>query len=473
MLQDYDTYDATGLALLVESGDASPEEIVEAAIAKIEEVNPVVNAVIIEAFDRGRATAKEGPARGPFRGVPFLLKDIHAQWAGVEYTQACRFLKGFVPQEDSPLTSRYKAAGLVLLGRTNCSEMGLLSTEPLLYGPTRNPWDLTRVVGGSSGGSAAAVAARMVPAAHANDGFGSIRIPAACCGVFGLKPTRARVPESTDFGGLGVDHVVSRSVRDSAALLDAVRGSPAESPYYATDPVRPFVQEVGEDPGRLHIAFSTKDPMGREYSAAVSEAVISTAKLLEEAGHHVEESDIPFGSTVLEQGQKLMIAGAPAIRRQIDEWAARLGKTPTADDFEPYTWFLYSAGDSVKAVDLLIAQQALRALAETAISFFHQYDVFLNAVLAETPPAISEISFSPESPTGGWERINEWARPFNASLANMTGQPAMSVPLAWSDDNLPIGIQFTGRYGDEATLLRLGSQLEEARPWADRMAPLR
>jgi len=469
---DLENLDALGLAQLVDKGELTPQELLDDVAARTERLDPEVNAVVIRAFDKAQEAIDAGLPEGPFRGVPFLLKDIHAEWAGVEYTQASRFLEGYVPPADAPITQRYKQAGLVLAGRTNCSEFGLLSTEPELYGPTRNPWNLDHTVGGSSGGSAAAVAARIVPAAHGNDGFGSIRIPAACCGVFGFKPTRNRTIGGSGIGGLAVDHAITISVRDSAALLDVVRGTTQESPYHAVDPERPYPEEVGRAPGRLRVAFSTASLDGRSYAPPVAAAVRDTAALLEALGHDVEEGAPKLPRSPQEFQEQMAGMSAPALRGQVDMYAEALGRTPSPELFEPYTWMLYEQAPEVSGLQVLMGMQYMELIAHSVVPFFNTYDVWLNATCATPPPPLGAWSFSGDEPAHGWEAVDEWEPPLNASLANFTGQPAMSVPLAWTDDDLPIGLQFFGHYGDEASLFRLASQLEEARPWADKRPSL-
>ena len=294
-MTDLARLDATAQAELVRRGEITTLELVDAAIDRIERANPILNAVVTPTFDRAREAARGDLPAGPFRGVPFLLKDLSAAWAGVRMTSGSAFLKDFVAPVDSVLVRRYFAAGLVVLGKTNCPEFGFLpTTEPRLFGPTRNPWDLERSPGGSSGGSAAAVTAGMVPFAHGNDGGGSIRIPASCCGLVGLKPTRARITQAPllgdVMGGLVVDHALTRSVRDSAALLDATAGPAPGDPYLAPPPARPFLDEVSADPGRLRIAWTARNPIGAPVDPECARAVEETAALCAELGHVVEEA---------------------------------------------------------------------------------------------------------------------------------------------------------------------------------------
>ena len=473
-MNDIALLDATAQAELVRNKQVNPIELVEAAIERIERVNPQINAVVTPMYDIARKTA-EGPLpNGPFSGVPFLLKDLGAGYAGVRQTQGSEYLKDFVSPFDSELTARYKRAGLIVAGKTNTPEFGLVpTTEPRLFGPTRNPWDTQRSVGGSSGGSAAAVAAGIVPIAHANDGGGSIRIPASCCGLFGLKPSRARVPLGPllgdMMGGLVIEHAVSRSVRDSAALLDATAGPELGDPYYAPPQERPYIEEVGADPGRLRIAFSTRTATGSPLHEDNIAAVKDAAALCEELGHHVEETaPPPINAEMLQEAFiTIWAAGVP--------WGAdgigRLtGRQPSPDKFEPLTWALYEQGKQTMAGDYLLAVTALQQMARTVAGFFERYDLWLTPTLASPPPKLGHFDATPDNPMTGFERAIEYV-PFTP-LQNATGQPAMSVPLYWNSEGLPVGAHFAGRFGEEATLFRLAAQLEEARPWAQKRPPV-
>ncbi|MBW2090533.1 MAG: amidase [Deltaproteobacteria bacterium] len=473
--------DATAQAELVRSKEVKPIELVEAAIERVERLNPQLNAVITPLFDRAREAARGDIPDGPFTGVPFLMKDIGAYYAGARMAMGTSVLKDFVPDHDSELTARFKKAGLVIIGKTNTPEFGLLpTTEPVLFGPSRNPWNTDRTTGGSSGGAAAAVASGMVPMAHANDGGGSIRIPASCCGVFGLKPTRARNSLAPDFGdmmsGLVIEHAVARSVRDSAALLDATAGPVAGDPYWAPPPKRPFLEEVGADPGRLRIAFSTETATGTPVHADCVEMVRDAAKLCQELGHEVIEAGTiveppPMaegGQNLLEQSFTVLWAGGLA--STINGIAMLTGQSPKPEDYEPLTWALYEQGRAFSASDYLMAVQMMQRLARLIAGFFEDYDLLLTPVLGSPPVPIGTFDATKENTEQAWERVVQFA-PFTA-IFNATGQPAMSVPLFWNDEGLPVGAHFVGRFGDEATLFRLAAQLEEARPWADRRPPV-
>jgi amidase len=459
--------DGLGQAELVERGQVSPVELVEAAIQRIERLNPALNAVVVPAFDRGLEAAVRGPGGGPFAGVPYLLKDLCVEWDGVRFTEASRFLRDNVSRHDQELTIRLRRAGLVLLGKTNTCEFGLLPTcEPALFGPTANPWDTSRTPGGSSGGSAAAVAAGMVPMAYANDAGGSIRFPASCCGLFGLKPTRARLPLGPEYGdifsGMVVEHAVTRTVRDSAALLDATAGPAVGDPYWAPPPARSFLEEVDVDPGRLRIAFtSTRSDGGPVHPDCVA-AVAAAAALCEELGHDMIERDLPgLDEQVLVAGDALDGASVAWI---LDYWVRKLGREPAPGEIEPLTRLWWEAGASVTGSQYLLAIHDLQAFSRTVARFFTEVDLWLTPTLSQPPVRTGEISGLSEDPEATMQRAGAFMG-FPGWVANLTGAPAMSVPLHWSPDGLPIGVHFLGRYGDEATLLRLAAQLEQARPW--------
>jgi amidase len=461
--------DGTAQADLVRRKQAKPIELVEAAIARIERRNPAINAVVMPMFDSARAAAQGPLPEGPFHGVPFLLKDLLASYAGVRTSAGSAFLRDFVPDHDSELVARLKRAGLIVVGKTNTPEFGILpTTEPRLFGPSRNPWDLERTTGGSSGGSAAAVAAGMVAMAHANDGGGSIRIPASCCGVFGLKPTRARNPLGPDFGdimgGLAAEHAVTRSVRDSAALLDATAGPDIGDPYWAPPPARPFLQEVGADPGRLRIAFTASALNGVAVHADCVRAVREAAQLCSKLGHEVDEAAPGIDGERFSKA--FLTIWSVGCARAIEGNAILLGRRPTPDQFEELTWALAEQGRAVSAAAYLLTVTFLQGIARQVARFFVKYHVWLTPTLAEPPLPLG--SFDPRSgnPLYGLQRATSFV-PFTP-ICNVTGQPAMSVPLLWNEQGLPVGTHCVGRFGDEATLFRLAAQLEAARPWAAR-----
>ena len=465
--------DATAQAELVRKKEVKPIELIDAAIERIERINPTINAVVTPMYDQARSAADSPLADGPFTGVPFLLKDLLAACAGVRMTSGSAFLKDFVPTHDSELVARYKRAGLVVVGKTNTPEFGILpTTEPALFGPSLNPWDPTRATGGSSGGSAAAVAAGMVPFAHGNDGGGSIRIPASCCGLFGLKPTRARNPLGPEFGdmfsGLVAEHAITRSVRDSAALLDATSGPDVGDPYWAPPPARPFLQEAGADPGRLRIAFTTAAPSGVQIHRDCVTAVNDAARLCSDLGHEVEEAAPQVnGELMAPMFMTVWSAGCTWI---IDRAAGELGRQPSPEQFEPGTWALYQMGQKQTGAGYMTALNWIQAASRDIARFMLDYDVWLTPTLGEPPLPLGSFDSPAEHPMAGMARAVQFV-PFTP-VCNMTGQPAMSMPLHWNDEGLPVGTHFVGRFGDEATLFRLAAQLETARPWAERRPPV-
>jgi amidase len=465
--------DATAQAELARRKEVKPIELVDAAIERLERVNPKLNAVVTPMYEQARAAAQGPLPEGPFRGVPYLIKDLLASYAGVRMTSGCAFLRDYVPGHDSELVARLKRAGLVILGKTNTPELGILPTcESRLLGPARNPWNTQRSTGGSSGGSAAAVAAGAIPMAHANDGGGSIRIPASCCGVFGLKPTRARNPLGPEvgdiMGGLVVEHAVTRSVRDSAALLDSTCGPALGDPYWAPPPARPFLQEVGADPGRLRIAFTTATPTGDPLHADCASAVRDVAALCTQLGHEVEEAAPSVeGGAVMQAFIAVWSAGCAWV---IDGAAYQTGKKARPEDFEPLTWGLYEMGRLQTASAYLMAWTLLQRISRQIAEFFVRYDVWLTPTLAEPPVPLGTFDSPPDNPLKGLFRAAQYV-PYTP-LFNVTGQPAMSVALYWNGEGLPVGTHFVGRFGDEATLFRLAAQLEQARPWAGRRPPV-
>ncbi len=492
ILGEYASTDALGLAELVRRRQVAPLELVESAIARIESLNPRLNAVVYKAYERARREAVEPLPAGTFSGVPFLVKDLLAMEAGVPSTGSCRFLATWAPDHDSELVRRLRAAGLVILGRTNTPEMGILpTTEPELRGPARNPWDLARTTGGSSGGSAAAVAARMTPMAHGNDGGGSIRIPASCCGIFGMKPTRARNPLGPDLGegwhGLVVEHGLTVSVRDSAALLDATAGPDPGAPYAAPPRERPYLEEVGREPGRLHIALSTRSLFGRTVHDDCVAAAADAARLCEKLGHAVEEAEPPLDGAAL--GKAFLVVVAAEIAAEIAQAGVLMHRRPTPAGFEPGTWFLGQVGRTFTAADLAEAVRRIHRAGRELARWFERYDALLTPTLASPPPGLGELgprradllglAVLRAVPVGftlkkALDRLAGDAFEFAAftEIANITGQPAMSVPLHWNAEGLPIGVQFIGRFGDEATLFRLAGQIERERPWASRLPAL-
>jgi len=479
---DLATLDATGQAELVRRGECTPRELVDAAIERIERLNPKLNAVIHPLFGKARRSADGAPAGAPFRGVPFCVKDAVCHTAGDPYHVGMRFLKqrNWVEDDDSFLARRFRDAGFVFVGKTNTPELATsITTEPLAYGPTRNPWDVTRSTGGSSGGSAAAVASGMVPAAHANDMGGSIRAPASECGLVGLKPSRARTSIGPNFGEywgpLTHEFVVVRSVRDVAGILDAVAGAAPGDPYTAPLPLRPFADEVGADPGRLRVGIRTAIPaMGREAHAECVAAVECAGRLLEAAGHTVERSS----PAALDQddvfGPFATIMSA-AIARDLERWSERTGDPIGADDVEPGNWAMAEMGRTITGSAYLGAVEGLQRYSRAVAGWWAGtdaapgFDLLVMPTISRPPPELGLMAplADPGESLTLMSELAHMTVPWNA-----TGQPAMSLPLHWTGDGLPVGVQLVAAYGREDLLLRVASQLEQASPWAGRRPPV-
>jgi len=472
--------DATAQADLIRRGELAPHELVDAAIARIEKLNPTLNAVITPLFDKARTQANSpNLPDGPFRGVPFLLKDLGCHSAGDPYHEGMRFLRnaGWVAESDTYMAAKLRAAGFIFLGKTNTPELGSVpTTEPQAYGPTRNPWDVTRSTGGSSGGSAAAVASGMVPVAHANDGGGSIRIPASECGLVGLKPSRGRLSWGPEHGelwqGLAVEHVVSRSVRDTAAILDVVAGPMPGDPYFAPPPARPFREEVGTDPGRLRIGMMTRAPGGviQVHPDCVA-ATTETARLLESFGHHVEESYPQVLDAAKERGRHMLTLIAGSVAAGLAQWSRKVGKPIGPNDVELHNWTFAEIGRSRTAVRYIESVEWLQADTRRIVQWWEDgFDLLLTPTIAEPPPLLGQFVATPDNPLAAARRA-EQIIPFTPAF-NITGQPAISLPLYWSVDGLPIGVQLVAAYGREDLLVRVAAQLERAHPWADRFPPV-
>jgi amidase len=475
-MDDFAVLDATAQAALVRNGEVSAAELVAGAIDRIERLNPALNAVIHPLFEQARETAA-APLPGPLSGVPFLLKDLAAECRGAPLADGSGFAAGrYVSAADSELVGRYKAAGLIILGKTNSSEFGLLpTTEPEHFGPTLNPWDRSRGPGGSSGGSAAAVASGMVPAAHASDGGGSIRIPASCCGLVGLKPTRGRNSLAQGIGdiagGIIHEHVVTRSVRDSAAILDATAGTMPGDPYYPPMPQRPFLEEVGRSTGQLRIGLGTRPLNGADTHPECVQAAVATANLCEELGHTVEEVSPSVDSGVLFKSFGQVMTAY--LGWNIAAWERRTACVPAEMDFEAVTWRMYQYSKKQTAGDYLLAWQDLQKCCRQFAGFFSDYDLWLTPTLAQPPVPLGYFDYSHETRMQHIAHLGDFTG--FTMIANVTGQPAVSLPLHWTQNKagpgLPVGVQLMGRYGDEATLFRLAAQLEQARPWHQRRPP--
>lgn len=467
-LSEYRSLDATAMAELVRRGEASPLELLDMAIGRTEEVNPQVNAVVLKHYELAREAVAAGLPDGPLKGVPFLLKDLGVALKGTVTTEGSRLFRDQVFDYDSTLVERYRSAGLVTFGKTNSPEFGSSpSTESQLFGDTHNPWNLAHSAGGSSGGAAAAVASGIIPAAHASDGGGSIRIPASACGLFGLKPTRGRVPMGPGSyetrGGCSAMHVVSRSVRDSALLLDVSQGPALGDPYAAPGRERPYIEELAREPGKLRIALMTAPIIPLPVDPQCVAAAEKAARLCESLGHKVEaaspELDVDALYNAFGMVGNVLVANKVSKREQV------LGRAARTDELEKINWVNRKAGDQVSAIEYSRGRNALHQASRRLAGFMQDYDVILSPTMALLPPKLGVLTLNQE-----FESFMMAAAAASAftGLYNMTGQPAMSVPLHWSDTGLPVGVQFTGRFGDEATLFRLAAQLEQASPWFDR-----
>lgn len=455
--------DALGLAQRIRAKELSAREAVTEAIARIERMNPEVNAVTSTRFDQALDDVERGLPDGPLTGVPFLVKDIHIDVAGLPSTRGSRLFRDRYPAYDSVLAARYKQAGLVILGMTNLSELGTSpTTEPLERGPVRNPWRPTHAAGGSSGGSAAAVASGMVPAAHGNDGGGSIRIPASMCGTFGLKPTRGRVPAApydTSFSfPLAIDHALTATVRDSAVLLDVVAGPILGSPYAPPRPERPYADEVGRDPGPLSIALSTS-AHGELTDPACASAAESAAQLCELLGHRVHPVDFDYDVAAARTSSAFIMSANTA--RTIDAELAAQGRELSDDDLEPFTRYLVEFGRTITAAEVLDALETVERLGRGVAPFFGEHDILVTPTIGLPPPPLGLLDTSNTATM--IERAGQYTN--FTSIFNITGQPSMSVPFGTAEGGLPVGVQFTARLGAEDLLFRVAAQIEQAAPW--------
>jgi amidase len=472
LIRDYAARDGLGLAEWVRSGEVSAAELAETAITVIERLNPQLNAVTIKAYDLGRQAAARVPAGAPFAGVPFLLKDLGSQWQGVPATASCSYLQGLPAPVDGESTRRVKQAGFSILGRTNVPENGwCISTEPRLHGRTHNPWRADVTSGGSSGGSAAAVAARLVPLAEATDGAGSIRVPASNCGLVGLKPSRGRVsfaPGAVDVWYGGVFFLcVSRTVRDTAAYLDAVAGGTPGDPYTPATPPDSWSAAARQPTKGLRLAVVTRAPDGNPIHPEVMAGLRGTARLLEGLGHTVEEIELDFDAPAAWAAYTRMAAVQTAGMFAALEPVA--GRPMTPDDVEPITWAAIERGRSISGIGHAADIEALRQFARDLVGQLLPFDAVLTPALTQPP-----------RPLGHWDMTMTDYDAYNALWSdavfmfpfNLSGLPAMSLPMHWTPDGLPVGVQLVGRGGDEATLLRLATQLEAAQPWIDRRPPV-
>lgn len=489
--EEYRNHDALGLAELVHKREVSPKELLDCALSRAHEVNPKLNAIVIPMHEIA-AKQCQGKISGPFAGVPFLIKDIAQDYAGVPTTAGSRALKDFVPTEHSEYVQRCLNAGLVIFGKTNTPEFALKgTTEPTFWGPTRNPWNLDRTPGGSSGGAAAAVASGIVPIAGASDGGGSIRIPSSHCGLFGLRPSRGRVPSGPHFAefwhGASSEHVLSRSVRDSAAMLDALHGPDTGAPFQIKPPARPFLDEVSMEPGKLRIAYSTRSPLGLKVDAECVKAVLNTIELLRSLGHEVEEAEPEINGIELADSFLTMYMGQTAANMA----EAKIKTGASDSDFEPDTQALAALGSALSAGEYTRTLFRWNTYARALGKFYKTYDIYMTPTVADIPARLGEQD------TPAWQQAalkpllslklgklllksgqvhktgqaNLRRVPFT-QLSNLTGTPSMSVPLHWTPDGLPIGVQFMAPFAQEGRLLRLAGQLEVAKPWFDSLPPI-
>lgn len=487
-MDDYTQCDATELAARVARGEVSPGELVETAISAIERVNPELNAVVHRMYEQAYSVATSALPPGPFRGVPMVVKDFDGFVAGEPFTASCRFLDGYVPDHDSEAIARLRRAGLVFVAKTNCPELAIFgTTEPRWRGPTRSPWNTQRSTGGSSGGSAALVAARAVPLGHGGDGGGSLRIPGSHCGLVGFKATRGRIPLGPDqgegWGGYVQWGVLTRSVRDAAAMIDVMAGPMPGDPYAAPPLTRPLAEETAIEPGRLRIAYYDGSLLGKKLDPLNAAAVRETARQLEALGHDVEAArpELDRGALV----RAFMTQIAVGIAGEVDDFAKLTERAPRPEDFEPETWFLSQTGRAMRALDLLHGRDAVQAAGRAMGAFHERFDLLLTATTATPPPRIGEVRLSAAELVGLAALRRLPAAPVlrtvldtlgpgflertpNTQLFNQTGQPAVSLPLHQTPDGLPIGVQLSAAMGREDLLTRVAAQLESAHPWIAR-----
>lgn len=465
--KEYPQFDAIGLADLIRNREISTNELIEEAISRIEKANPILNVVVTKLYDDAKFVIDSNLPDGPFTGVPFLLKEFD-QYAGAPNTYASQYFVENICEQDSEMVHRYKKGGLVILGKTNVPELGLTaSTESKFYGPCRNPWDINISAGGSSGGSAAAVASGMVPVALGSDGGGSIRIPASCCGVFGLKPTRGRNPvgptQGESWSGLVVKHVLSKSVRDSAAILDLTAGPDVGAPYYAPEPTESFLSQTNKKPKPLKVAFSIEPAFETKVDQECITAVQDTVELLKDMGHVTEEIQLDYIDDASEFWRAFYIVMMANTDVTVSAYLQKTGLVPTYDLFEKWTWLNLQRSKYNTATNFVESLQLLHRTGRRIAQLFQTFDILVTPTLAKPPPHIGYLDTMLEYEEYA-ARSGEFF-PFTACF-NVSGNPAMSVPLHFTSDNIPVGVQFVGRYGDEATLFQLAFALEEAKPWA-------
>jgi len=470
-MKGLEQYDALGLADLVKRKQVKPIELVEAVIERIEKVNPRINAVVLKEYDLSRQLADMPAQNGLFAGVPFLMKDAGFNYQGTRTTSGCRYFRDFIPAIDSLAVRRYKEAGLILVGKTNVPELAFGgTTEPAIYGPTANPWNTELSVCGSSGGAAAAVATRIVPLVDGSDAAGSIRKPAAFCGIVGLKPSRGRITwapfKANATYGMACPGPLSLSVRDVAAYLDVVAGAAPGDQYIAPKLERPFLEEVGFDPGRMKIGYTTKNPRGRRVDPECITAVENTAKLLANLGHELVEFEF---SLELDKHFFMRLAAAN-MAASIKIAEKIIGRPPVAADFEQAVWELIQRGHAISGIQIAEDIEKLYQVSRKLAICFEPFDVVMTPTVPCLPfknGTIKGYEQGLDEFCQGWWHTTDFTQP-----ANITGEPAISLPLYWTDSGLPVGVQFIARYGQEAPLLRLSGQLEKVRPWFNKKPPI-
>ena len=470
---DYRSFDALGLAQLIRKREVSRQEVMDAALARLEAVNPTINAVT---YLHAPALAADAPPvgeDGPFAGIPYFIKDLHAPVKGMPLTHGSRLFAGQVFDFDSETVARLRRAGFVLMGRTNSPEFGMnVSTEPVVAGPTRNPWNLAHIAGGSSGGAGAAVASGIVPAAHATDSGGSIRIPASCNGLVGLKPTRALLAYGPHRGdaahGISHEHALTRSVRDCAAILDATAGPDVGAPYFTPRPALSYLEGITRPPGRLRVAFTSTDFSGQPVHGECRAAVEKTAALLENLGHHVEQRAPQFDHDALLQAVLvIMLTGLAA---HVDARERQLGRPAAPDDLEPITHAAIAHGRTISGMQYAAQFGLINREVRSIGRFFEGCDILVTPTMAAPPPLLGTLS-TRITDLDQFMANTYGLAPFTTTF-NATGQPAISLPLHWSADGLPVGVQLAGRFGADDQLLALAAQLEQAAPWFNRVPPL-
>ncbi len=472
-IAEYEKLDAMALSALIAKREVTASEVIEEAISRAEKRNPALNAITIPLYDLARQVASAALPAGPLSGAPFLLKDLGASYKGTRTSGSGKLFADFVAPHDATIVARYHAAGLVTFGKSASPEMGLApSTEPAMWGPCRNPWNLGHSSGGSSGGAAASVAARILPMAHATDGGGSIRIPASACGLFGLKPTRARNPSGPDvgegWGGQSVGHCVSISVRDSAALLDASHGPDIGDPYFAPAHAGKFLDEVGRDPGKLRVALCIDPWNGEPVDPECRKGTEDAAKLCESLGHSVTIARPEFDVQQFREATRILVAAN--VYASLAARAKVLGKKLESTDAEPLTWSMAELGLKYSAADYAAAITTIHRVGRVVARFFQQHDILLTPTMCSPPWPLGVLSLSTKDADAYLVAVNRSIA--FTSLFNAAGNPAMTVPLHWSASGLPIGIQFVAPFGDEARLFRLAAQLEQAKPWKDKRPPM-